>query len=1118
MTDLFSSGEITANTGYRLKSLEILNWGTFNGKIWKLNSQGETFLLTGANGSGKSTLVDAILTLLVPSTKRNYNLASGLESKKRDRSEKSYVEGHYGRASSGSEGILKIRGKQEECYSVLSAVFNAKGKFPIIRIAQIFWFESSDLKKIYLISDESLDFEKDLVLRNRTIKELRSDLKNSGARLYDNFKAYGVDFRKMVGLESEKAIDLFNQIVAIKSLGVLNEFVREHMLEAKDKRFRIEELDRNFFDLNETYETILSAREQLRLLEPIEKKAFEYRDWNSKVEGVQELILFAPEYFTQKKYELCKKKEQDYTLDLFRVQDHLKELNSLTESLKKEERELYYSLENNDTRKRISDLKRKFEEIQTNLNKRRSEREKYSEYLLKLDLEKVLIEDSFYSNFRKAGEKLQKSDSTRDSIRDRLTDLTVKRKESKVEFDSVYSELEHLKKSKDNLPRIVSSMREKISQGLGVSEKKFPFVCELIRVKDSEKEWTGALERLLHNFGLRMLVDEEDYKVLSSYVNSSHLGGKIVFSRMLTQGGPILQPKDKDEVFYKLEIKPSLSKFQKEWLETQILKEFGHICGDLQRLQKEEKALTKEGLIKSGKIRHEKDDRKNINDARDYILGWNNREKISALESEFMRLGKVIDKIESEIKKVEEEQKQNDLFRDDLKSFLRFEQFSQIDDQSLEEPLEQTRKEIQDLEVLSEEYGKLKEQYESAKVRLSEAEGKEKETTKELTLLEERFSNLKKEMETLNSRIKEFDPNRRTRLEPILNERLGQVIFNLDSILEQERKFLEVLIKERNDFIEKRDSIGEELNKGMDRYVKKFREEADREELSVSILNAEAFAELTERIRKDRLPEFQDKFRNLMSDKVAKQILEFKAELEDDVSEIKDRIDELNESLRYLDYSKGKSYIQIRYFETKDREIIGSTGFKELLRNSIPDMGDSSNNEEKFSRIRELLGKLKGENGSDRWSRLVTDSRNWLDFQAAEFQRDTDTIIQVYDSSAGKSGGQTVKLAYTILASAIAYQFKIRELNSFRFVVIDEMFNNLDNENSRYAMDLFRQLGLQLLVVTPMDKITVVEPYVQSVHFVKNNSDGNDSRVYLITKEKLDSEKIENTDRKVGNL
>lgn len=779
---------------------------------------------------------------------------------------------------------------------------------------------------------------------------------------------------------------------------------------------------------------------------------------------------------------------------------------------------MYYSLENNDTQKRISDLKRKFEDIQSNLNRRRIERKKYSEYLLKLDLEDVLIEETFYSNVRKAGDKFSNSASAREEIRSRLADLKVQWKESESEFNSVQSELEYLKKNPENLPRYVSSMRERISDAIGIPPKKFPFICELIRVKESEKEWTGALERLLHNFGLRMLVAEEDFEKFSSYVNSSDLNGKLVFSKMVTSTGPILHPKDKDEVFYKLEIKPSLTKFQKEWLEAQILREFGHICGDLQRLKKEEKALTKQGLVKSGKIRHEKDDRKNINDARNYILGWNNQEKIAALESDFARLGQEIYKIEANIEKVKEDETRNDVLRDDLKSFLRFEQFSQIDDQSLEEPLERTRKEIQELEVLSEEYGKLKEQYESAKARFSEAEGREKETTKEFTLLEERLSNLRKEMEDLTFRMKEFDPERSVRLEPVLKERLGDIIFNLESISEKERKFSEDFVKERAYFREKMDFIAEELNKGMDRYVKRFREDADREELSVSISNVAGFAKLTERIRKDRLPEFQEKFRSMMSDKVAKQILEFKAELEDDVTEIKIRIDDLNKSLRYLDYSKGKSYIQIRYFETKDREIIGSTGFKELLRDSIPDMGDNSNNEEKFSRIRELLGKLKGENGSDRWSRFVTDPRNWLDFQAAEFQRDTDEIIRIYDSSAGKSGGQTVKLAYTVLASAIAYQFKIREPNSFRFVVIDEMFNNLDNENSRYAMDLFRQLGLQLLVVTPMDKIAVVEPYVQSVYFVKNNSDGNESKVYPITKEKLHSEEEGMDDRKAGNF
>lgn len=65
------------------------------------------------------------------------------------------------------------------------------------------------------------------------------------------------------------------------------------------------------------------------------------------------------------------------------------------------------------------------------------------------------------------------------------------------------------------------------------------------------------------------------------------------------------------------------------------------------------------------------------------------------------------------------------------------------------------------------------------------------------------------------------------------------------------------------------------------------------------------------------------------------------------------------------------------------------------------------------------------------------------------------------------------------------------------------MFNNLDNQNSRFAMDLFKQLGLQLLVVTPLDKISIVEPYISSIHLVANNQEGKDSRVYPITMESL---------------
>src|SRR5450759_5438476 len=78
---------------FRLARFQVLNWGTFNGRVWKIEPNGENALLTGDIGSGKSTLVDALTTLLVPPRKIAYNKAAGAEA--RERSLYSYVRGEY---------------------------------------------------------------------------------------------------------------------------------------------------------------------------------------------------------------------------------------------------------------------------------------------------------------------------------------------------------------------------------------------------------------------------------------------------------------------------------------------------------------------------------------------------------------------------------------------------------------------------------------------------------------------------------------------------------------------------------------------------------------------------------------------------------------------------------------------------------------------------------------------------------------------------------------------------------------------------------------------------------------------------------------------------------------
>lgn len=132
--------------------------------------------------------------------------------------------------------------------------------------------------------------------------------------------------------------------------------------------------------------------------------------------------------------------------------------------------------------------------------------------------------------------------------------------------------------------------------------------------------------------------------------------------------------------------------------------------------------------------------------------------------------------------------------------------------------------------------------------------------------------------------------------------------------------------------------------------------------------------------------------------------------------------------------------------------------------------------------------------------------RNWFTFAASEQDRATGEEFEHYTDSDGKSGGQKEKLAYTILAASLTYQFGlewgVQKSRDFRFAVIDEAFGRGSDASTRYALELFAKLGLQLLIVTPLQKVHVIEPYVNAIGFVDNPT-GSASRVHTLTIEEF---------------
>lgn len=80
--------------------------------------------------------------------------------------------------------------------------------------------------------------------------------------------------------------------------------------------------------------------------------------------------------------------------------------------------------------------------------------------------------------------------------------------EGRREHHELQAELTSLKARRSSIDDGQIKMREALCQALNLVEAEIPFACELIQVRDEDKDWEGAAERLLRNFGLWLRVSD----------------------------------------------------------------------------------------------------------------------------------------------------------------------------------------------------------------------------------------------------------------------------------------------------------------------------------------------------------------------------------------------------------------------------------------------------------------------------------------------------------------------------------------------------------------------------------------------------------------------------------
>lgn len=1092
--------------GFRLDHVELFGWGTFDRSVWRFDLGGHTSLLTGDIGSGKSTLVDAITTLLLPAQRISYNKAAGAET--RERNLRSYVLGYYKSERSETTGVSKPVGlRTHRSHSAVLAVFRNERLDRDVTLAQVFWMpddHAGQPSRIYLVAERELSVAADLSDFGNDISTLRRRLRHAGITPHSSFPDYERTFRRALGIPSTQAMELFHQTVSMKSVGNLNDFVRAHMLEPFDAAADVRKLIEHFEDLTAAHDSVTKARAQLAALKPIVDGCDDIGRLDAELSGVggvadqQRALRYAGARLSHEllgaQHDTLTGRAQTIAIQVEAAVDAVKALRDEEQGLR-------------DARAghaggRVGALE---EACQRHTSDREDRAKRHRAFNADLDaagLDRLGDPGRFAATRASALETRSRVEEDTALAREEQVEVEVAQRDLKRESTEISAELRSLGQRRSSIPRTQLELRERLCADVGIHDEELPFVGELVQVRPEHERWAGAAERVLHGFALSLIVGSEHYAAVARWVDGHHLGARLVYHRVRVGDRHSPETPDPGSLAARLELRDGP---YAGWLAGELAVRAAHECVEgTEQFQRVAKAVTLQGQVKSGSF-HEKDDRRRLDDLSGHVLGWDNTAKKDALIARGKGIQEGINAAAARTAAIKERLLTLQTRASALTSVLRVDEVRDLDWWDSARRVEETKRE---LALLRE-----------ASVELAAIEARLVSVAREVEDREQGRGELDRQLGGVQTELRQVDHARLgaeevlSGLPETLSPSVGQAVEALrrngvgraDQVATAVEGMRAGLDQRSDALVAQLRPARSRVERAMDAFRRDY--PAETSDMDASIESASEFREFCDRVSRDDLPRFEADFKRYLNHNTIREIAAFQARLNHQADQICQRVATINGSLRDIDYNTGR-FIRLDALPTPFVEI---REFRADLRACtegalLGDASDELYSEKKFEQVRAIISRFRGREGlaehDKAWTGRAIDVRNWFVFNASERWRETDQEHEVYADSDGKSGGQKEKLAYTILAASLAYQFGLDAVDpsakTFRFAVIDEAFGRGSDDSTRFALLLFERLGLQLLVVTPLQKVNVIEPFVQRVGFVDNPS-GASSRLLTMT-------------------
>nr|NLD40675.1 AAA family ATPase [Actinomycetales bacterium] len=1093
---LFELPRNAAEQQWRLAEVQLANWGTFHGRIYRIPVSRKGHLITGPSGSGKSSLLDAIAAVLTPDRWLKFNVAAqGSGPRVGQRTLVSYVRGAWSRAADEDEDrivsqflrpgatwsgiLLRYENESEPGRPVtLARLMFAKGTVS----------QSADVNSLYLLDRSAIDLRElepyvHRGLDTRKVKENWPDAVVTSGTSHGRFYSR---MRNLFAIPNEGALHLLHRTQSAKNLDSLDHLFREYMLE-EPATFRIADTAvEQFGELRDAHARVVELRMQRDHLAGLWDAAVRYESATAQAESVRQLADAVLPYEKHRSLVLARGESAA-------LAQRIAQLDSDVVDAEAESRRT--SEDHDAARSRSMKLGGSHaEQLQHRIRdaegRARETKERWEALQRQLAAARIAEAPTTAAEFSELMETISRILTSADTAPGPSHGEHDRRSVARTAVERVEREIRDLRESRTGVPGALLAARRAVTDAVGLPTSALPFAAELMEVDPRHAEWTGAIERVLRPLALTMLVRRENLAAVRREVDRLEVRARLVYEEIPEEiAAPRPAGSDRSLV-HRVRVREADGAFG-QWIQSTISARYDYACVESpDEMDRYTRAVTRRGQVKISRTRYEKDDRFAVDESRHWVLG-DGAAKLEALVASLREAGAEYQAASAVVEKAEAE-RTADQRRHGALEAIREQKWSDVDQATARAEVEDLTRRLSeltradgDLHAAVGAADSARRAHEAARDRLGDARLELREARRERTRVDGAIADT--EAALASGEIPELGAAATEKLDTRFRQFQRKI--TRENIQEIGHRVVQQLNRERDQASAIGLRAGNEIAQLAAQFNERWPAAAASAELTASLDDRETYLRVYEEIVANGLPNHEASFLKLLRERSRDLVGELVSEIRSAPQAIIDRVSPVNDSLGRSPFDEGRFLrlrVKVSRSETVNRFV---ADLRSISEGSWSDE-DTGSAERKFETLAEMMRRFSSSAHIDRtWRTQCLDTRLHVAFLAEEVDAN-GRVHATYDSGAPMSGGQQQKLVVFCLAAALRYQLAAPDDPFPRYgtIIMDEAFDKADVHYTRMALDVFVEFGFHMVLATPQKLLQTIEPYVGAATSIENPS------------------------------